>query len=106
MYISEGKEDLNQQTEYRTDEKYYKQLKNFDNVKGLVTLKESEEFLLQHNISKRILKSNNGKELEVFEFGFPEGFIVIKNYLSLETQIELATVALNEFTGKINSKAT
>lgn len=99
MYQVEPKEDLTQPNVYRTDEKYYKQLKKFDNIQGLITLKESEARLTEQGISRRIMETKDGKKLEVFEFAFPEGFIVIKDYLPLKQQVELALLSLNEFVG-------
>lgn len=101
MYSSGIEENSNQQNVYKSEEKYFKQLKQFDSIKGLVTLKESIETLSYYGIGKRMVQTNDGKELELFEFSFPEGFMVIKGYLSSKTQVELAATALNEFVGSL-----
>ena len=104
MYSSEVKNDI-QLSAYKNDEKFFRYLKKFDNVPGLLTLNESEEELKSNGISKSSVKNEAGETFEVFTFDFPAGFIVIKNYLSFDRQVELALMSLNEFVGELIRKA-
>ena len=89
-------------TKYKKEEKRFKRIKDYskpDAIENLITFTENEEMLKSKGISKETIYDKQGKAFDAYQFDFPKGFIIIKKYLPIETQLRFAKKALNEFPG-------
>ena len=89
---------------FKKSEKFYKKKKKITELPNLITLTESPETLLKKGIKIEKIKKNN-KTYKIYNFDFPKGFKIIKNYLSPSEQLKITQKALNDFPSKIKRKA-
>lgn len=89
---------------YKKVEKRFRQSKNPLAEPDLITF--TAEQLTNHKIQPFLLtEPATMKEYQAYEFEEPNGFVIIKNYLPVQTQIEVALMALNEFPSKLSRGA-
>ena len=90
---------------YKKTEKFYKKKKKISELPDLITLSESEETLKKKGITIEFIKKDN-QTYKIYNFNFPKGFKIIKNYLSIQEQLKIAKKALNDFPSKIKRQTS
>lgn len=90
-----------EKNEFKKSEKFYKQFKgkttDFSQIVDFSNAKQLESLKIKHELKKF---DAMGKELHVYTFSKPSGFIVIKDFLPLPLQLKIANNALNDYVNK------
>jgi hypothetical protein len=91
-------------SKFKNAEKHYRGLKPPFKDENVIDF-DNNEILGRNGITMEVLKDpNSDRMLKIFRFAFPPGFVVVREFLTIDEQLKASLQCITELSGQLNRK--